>query len=210
MSELIILEKVIKIIEGTAIPKPANDQNTDDIVPARYLKEITFANMGEYAYHDERFKDGITVQDHPFNDTKYQGGNILIAGANYGCGSSREHAPQALMRYGIKGIIAESFAEIFAGNCASLGIVGVTAPSENISDLVELVQEFPEAKFKIDLNNKSVLYKYDTAEIDFFFEIPEGRRQSFLNGTWDAMAVLQRDEEGIKRVEEKLPYLHFK
>ena len=113
--KFIIPENQIIEVNGRGIPKPANDQNTDDIIPARYLKEITFANMGEYAYFDERFKDGNPVEDHPFNDSKYQGATILIGGANYGCGSSREHAPQALHRYGVNAIVAPSFAEIFAG-----------------------------------------------------------------------------------------------
>src|SRR3989344_8528507 len=129
MESLKIQEKAIEKIVGKAIPKPSNDQNTDDIVPARYLKEITFAKMGNYAYFDERFKDGKEVKEHVFNQPAHKGAKVLIAGANYGCGSSREHAPQALKRFGIDAIIAESFAEIFAGNCASLGIVGVTVPA---------------------------------------------------------------------------------
>ena len=112
MSDVKIEENIILEIKGKAIPKTTNDQNTDDIIPARFMKEITFANMGKYAYYDERYKDGEEIAEHPLN--KYQGGTILIGGANYGCGSSREHAPQALHRYGIKAVIAESFAEIFS------------------------------------------------------------------------------------------------
>lgn len=206
MSTLIIPEKSISKIKGRAIPKPANDQNTDDIVPARYLKEITFEKMGEYAYADERFKDGKPVEDHPLNDPKYRGGSILVAGANYGCGSSREHAPQALRRYGIRAIIAESFAEIFAGNCASLGVVGVAVPTKNIAEIVESIRKNPSAEIEIDLGKKVIRYGDRTIG----FEMPEGRRQALLNGTWDAMAILEQNREEIASVEKELPYLSFK
>jgi len=203
MSEVKIEENIIKNVIGQAIPKTKNDQNTDDIVPARFLKEITFANMGTYAYYDERVKDGEEMEDHPLN--KYKGAIILIGGANYGCGSSREHAPQALLRYGIKAIIAESFAEIFAGNCASLGVVGVMIPRSEIDALANFVKENPKTEVIIDLNNK--LVKYNDKEISL--EMIEGRRQSFLNGTWDALTILQQNQDGIKKVEDNLAYLHF-
>jgi 3-isopropylmalate/(R)-2-methylmalate dehydratase small subunit len=203
----IIKESSIDKIVGTAIPKPANDQNTDDIVPARYLKEITFANMGNYVYFDERYKDGQPVKDHPFNDEKYKGANILLAGANYGCGSSREHAPQALKRFGIKAIVAQSFAEIFAGNCASLGVVGVTVNGKKLDELIELVTKNPSTELTLSLSDKYV------GLADGFkmgIDIPEGRRQAFLNGTWDAMTVLQQNQEGIKEVTQRLDYLRFR
>jgi len=195
---------VIESVKGKAIPKTANDQNTDDIIPARFMKEITFANMGKYAYFDERYKDGKEIPSHPLN--KYKGGIILIAGANYGCGSSREHAPQALFRYGIRAIIAESFAEIFAGNCASLGIVGVTITKNEIDSLANFVEKNQKQEVIIDLKEKKVKYAGKEIECDLL----EGRRQSFLNGTYDALTILQQNKEGIKSVEEKLDYLHFK
>jgi len=206
MSEFVIKENIISNVIGSGIPKPANDQNTDDITPARYLKEITFANMGKYAYIDERVKDGKEIPTHPFNDKKFAGGSILIAGANYGCGSSREHAPQALYRFGIRAIVAESFAEIFAGNCASLGIVGVTAAPKDIAAMIDFVDKNPSAKIIVDLTEKKVKFNENSAPI----EILEGRRQAFLNGTWDALTILAQNKEGIKKVKENLPYLKFK
>ena len=203
MNKVKIEENIIINIVGMGIPKTENDQNTDDIIPARFMKEITFANMGNYAYYDERMKDGEEVSEHPLN--KYKGANILIGGANYGCGSSREHAPQALSRYGIKAIIAESFAEIFAGNCASLGVVGVMIPRVEIDALAEVIKANPETEITIDLEAK--LVKYSNKEIPL--EMVEGRRQSFLNGTWDALALLQQNQEGIKEVESKLAYLNL-
>lgn len=206
MTKLVIPEKVITNVTGRAIPKPADDQNTDDIIPGRYLIEITFKNMGSYVYFDERFKDGNKVESHPFNDPRYKEANILIAGANYGCGSSREHAPQALHRYGVEAIIAESFAEIFAGNCASLGIVGVNVPIEDIAKLAEYVQQKPSTQFDLNLADKVIRYDGDN---NIRFNMPKGRRQAFLNGTWDAMAVLQQNEAGIKKIEKELHYLSF-
>jgi len=204
---LIIPEKRIAQISGRAIPKPANDQNTDDIMPARFLKEITFKNMGRYVYNDECVNAGDA--HHPFNTPKYAGGNILLAGANYGCGSSREHAPQGLYRFGIRAIVAESFAEIFAGNSAMIGLVPVTASREDVSKLIDLVQEDSAKMFVVDLANKVVRYNspdiMDSQTIPI--DIPEGRRQAFLNGTWDSMAVLQQNPEDIERVRKSLPYI---
>lgn len=197
---------IIEEVKARGIPKPENDQNTDDILPAKFLREITFRNMGNYIYFDERFEDGNLVKEHPFNNPVYQSGKILIVGDNYGCGSSREHAPQGLKKYGIEAIIGGSFAEIFAGNCTSLGIPTVTVPNEIISKLAEYVQENPSEEIEIDLNEKKI--KYDEETISF--EMPEGRRQAFLNGTWDALSVLQKNEEAIRKVEEELPYLNFK
>ena len=206
MSEFVIKENIIDKVTGRAIPKPTNDQNTDDIIPARFMKEITFANMGKYAYFDERNKEGKEVLTHPFNDPTFRGGNILIAGSNYGCGSSREHAPQALYRYGIRAIIAESFAEIFAGNCASLGIVGVILPKAEIALMVEFITKNPNTQVIVDLKDKKVKYGKNSVTL----EILEGRRQAFLNGTYDALTILQQNKEGIKAVENKLAYLKFK
>jgi 3-isopropylmalate/(R)-2-methylmalate dehydratase small subunit len=198
-----IEENIISQVKGKAIPKTTNDQNTDDIIPARFMKEITFSNMGEYAYYDERYKDGKELPEHPLN--KYEGAIILLGGANYGCGSSREHAPQALYRFGIRVIIAESFAEIFAGNCASLGIVASTIPRSELDFLAEQVKQDPSKEIMINLEEKKV-FGFDK---EIPLEIIEGRRQAFLNGTWDALTILQQNKDGIKKVEEKLDYLKF-
>ncbi len=203
--KFIIPENQIIEVKGRGIPKPANDQNTDDILPGRFLREITFARMGDYVYFNERFKDGKPVEDHPFNDPRYDGANILIGGANYGCGSSREHAPQGLHRFGINAIIAESFAEIFAGNCASLGVAGVTVSAKDVTSLADYVQKNPQTELSIDLSEK--LIRYDSHAVSF--DMPEGTRQSFLNGTWDAMTVLQQNEAGVKGITQKLDYLNF-
>ena len=207
MTSLIIPGKIISVVRGRAIPKPEDNQNTDDIVPARYLKEITFSEMGNYAFIDERLKDGQPVQGHPFNDDRYEGANILIGGANFGCGSSREHAPQALHRYGIDAIIAASFAEIFAGNSYNIGLVGVTVPAKTIAAMAECAQKNPLADLSIDLKTKMIAYGPMGL---ISFDMPEDRKIGFLNGTWDAMTVLQQDKAGIAETAARLPYLNFK
>jgi 3-isopropylmalate/(R)-2-methylmalate dehydratase small subunit len=211
---LIIQDKIIACVSGRAVPKLANDQNTDDIMPARFLKEITFARMGEYVYTDERMLNG---RDHPFNDSRYAGAKILLVGNNFGCGSSREHAPQGLYRWGIRAIVAEGFAEIFAGNCAAIGIVPVTASINDIRGLAQLVGSSPEMTIDVDLCRKELVYwskdrrdlvlKPETPLGTFNIDLPDGRRQAFLNGTWDAMAVLQANQERAEQVRQRLPYL---
>lgn len=206
MDNFVIKDKAIEIIKGKAILKPSDDQNTDDIIPARYMKEVTFEKMGDFVYIDERYKEGKLVEDHPFNKKGATESNILIVGANYGCGSSREHAPQALYRFGIRAIIAESFAEIFSGNCNSLGIVCVVLSKENIDSLLKYLEKNPLEEISVDLNEKTISFGNNSIDL----EIPEARRRPLLNGTWDALAVLQQDEEGIKDVENRLEYLKIK
>jgi 3-isopropylmalate/(R)-2-methylmalate dehydratase small subunit len=203
--DITIPENIIDVIRGTAIPKPEDKQNTDAIAPARFLLEVTFSGMGKNVYYDERRdENGDLIESHPFNDPRYKG-EILVVGADYGKGSSREHAPQALRRYGIRGIIAESFAGIFDGNCSAVGIVGVCVPGETITELADLVRREPSTEIEINLQDKVVRYAGKEAQ----FTMDEGVRQAFLKGLWDALPVLQLNEEGIRAVEEKLPYLHF-
>lgn len=203
-------ENVIEKVKGTAIPKPANEQNTDDIAPARFLRWTSFRPMGLIAFYDERHRDGKPVVDHPFNNPSYAGANILVAGENFGTGSSREHAPQALKRYGIDGIIAESYADIFDENCASVGIVAVRVDRPSIDSMVKTIEEDPKNTFAINLLKKTISY-YGNREnlIKVPFELKEGTRQAFIHGFWDAMPVLKSNEGAIKDVESKLHYLKF-
>jgi len=197
-------------VKGRAIPKPEDNQNTDDICPARFLKEITFANMGKYAYFDERFPGGQENPDHPFNNARYKGANILVAGANYGCGSSREHAPQALKRFGIDAIVAVSFAEIFAGNCEAIGIVPVTVDNErgDLSYLLKCVREHPEDPVKICVAAQEI-YFADEMSATIPCNMPKARRQAFLDGTWDILSVLQQDPKEVERTMKRLDYLNW-
>lgn len=147
--------KVVKIT-GRAVPVVGDDIDTDRIIPARYLKEITFSRMGEYPFYDERFNPDGSRKKHPFNEEHYQGASILLANANFGCGSSREHAPQALARWGIKAVIAETFAEIFSGNCTMIGVPTLAASKDDANRLQKLAASDPTAQFSIDLEKMEV------------------------------------------------------
>lgn len=202
-----ITEKIdskIKMVRGRALPLPGNDIDTDRVIPARYMKCVTFEDLGQYAFYDARFNADGSKKDHPFNESKYQGATILVVNRNFGCGSSREHAPQSLMKYGFKAIVGESFAEIFAGNCAAIGLPVMTAEKSDIENLMTFVKDDPACEVEIDLESKELNYG------DFAFPIrqPEQTRQAFIQGTWDTTADLLSAVEKIKAVEKKLPYLH--
>ena len=142
----------IREITGTGIPLLMDDIDTDRIIPARYLRCVTFDGIGEYAFEDDRQQD----PNHPFNDERFQNAGVLISRRNFGCGSSREHAPQSLMRWGIKVIIAESFAEIFFGNCTSLGIPAVTASADDLKSICDAIQNDPSAEITVNLDSQTV------------------------------------------------------
>ena len=143
-------QKIIQI-HGKGIAVHGNDIDTDRIIPARFMKEITFANMGNYAFYDERFDERGNKKMHPFNDEKYKGASVLIVNKNFGCGSSREHAPQSLMRWGIKAIIGESFADIFAGNCNMLEIPAVNVAKKDADNIMEFAESSPQENISIDI-----------------------------------------------------------
>ncbi|MES2202452.1 MAG: 3-isopropylmalate dehydratase small subunit [candidate division FCPU426 bacterium] len=196
------MSKVIKI-EGRAVPVVGDDIDTDRIIPARYLKEITFTNMGNYPFYDERFDAKGGLKPHAFNEPRYKGAHILFANVNFGCGSSREHAPQALLRWGIKAIVAESFAEIFAGNCVMLGIPAVTASKEQVLQLQKTAHEHPEAVFAVDLEAMTV----KGGGLEFNVAMPASRRSALREGTWDSTAVLFNNRDLVKATAAKLPYM---
>jgi 3-isopropylmalate/(R)-2-methylmalate dehydratase small subunit len=191
-------------IEGKAVPVEGNDIDTDRIIPARYLKEITFTNMGKYPFYDERFDAEGKPKGHPFDLPQFQGAHILFVNQNFGCGSSREHAPQALMRWGIRAIIGESFAEIFAGNCTMLGIPTVTVNHGEMMKLQTLVREKPQSKFMLDLEKKTLLSE---GQEYLQFDIHESKRNALVNGTWDSTSILLGNAAKTAEVAKKLPYV---
>ena len=197
-------ELKIKSVKGRGIPLPGDDIDTDRIIPARYLKEITFENMGKYAFYDERFDAKGNKKKHPFNDEKYLGAEILVVGRNFGCGSSREHAPQSLMRFGIRAIIGESFAEIFEGNCTTLGIPTVIAQRADIDNLMSVINDDPAFEIRIDLEDSIVNYG------DFSFPIRQknSSRIVLTQGRWDSLSELIEEKEKARKIAEKLPYLN--
>ncbi len=194
--------KMIKL-SGTGISVRGNDIDTDRIIPARYLKEVTFSRMGEYPFFDERFDSEGKPKSHPFNDPKYQSASILLVNKNFGCGSSREHAPQALFRFGIHAIIGESFAAIFAGNCVVMGIPTITVSSAEIEELMKSVEQSPRTVFTIDLEGKTITY----GERQILFDIPESYRKALVTGFWDSTSTLLSNLEKVKKLASRLPYM---
>ena len=189
-------------IQAKAIAVRGADIDTDRIIPARFLKEITFSKMGNYPFFDERFTETGEKKDHPFNKEDHQGAGILLSNENFGCGSSREHAPQSLNRWGIQAIIAESYAEIFAGNCVMLGMPAFTASVEDLAKMQEICEKTPETIFKISLEKKIV-----TAGTESFkLNIPDSRRNALLEGTWDSTALLLANAEKTAKTAKNLAY----
>lgn len=191
----------IKAVQGTAIPLPGNDVDTDRIIPARYLRSVTFEGLGAEVFKDERFNDDGSLKAHPFNEEKYAGAAILIVGRNFGCGSSREHAPQAIMRSGIKAIIGESFGEIFAGNCTSIGIPVCTADEQTIDELQKLVQNNPQLQFDLDLEAQTLSSEEKSVAVD----INPAVKTALLAGTWNTLDELLQNEAAIEEVHQRLP-----
>jgi 3-isopropylmalate/(R)-2-methylmalate dehydratase small subunit len=197
---------VVKItrVSGTAVPIHGNDIDTDRIIPARYLKEVTFARMGEYPFFDERFDSSGKKKDHPFNDPEYKGASILFVNKNFGCGSSREHAPQALYRFGIQAIVGESFAAIFAGNCTIMGLPTVTVSVKEIDRLMKTVEQNPRTEYTVDLESKTLSYGDQKLSID----LPETYRTALTTGSWNSTAMLRANLDRVKEIASKLPYLN--
>jgi len=197
-------------VTGRAVPVRGDDIDTDRIIPARYLKEITFTKMGDYPFFDERFNADGSQKPHPFNEARFQGAKVLLGNVNFGCGSSREHAPQALMRWGnpahpgIKAVVAESFAEIFAGNCVMLGIPAVTASKADLVALQALAEKDPQAEFVVDLEAMEVRAGGLKAKVG----LPDSRRKALMEGTWDSTGLLQSNAAKVSAIASKLPYLN--
>ena len=200
MSEIVKITKV----SGTAVAIRGNDIDTDRIIPARYLKEVTFARMGEYPFFDERFDAAGKKKDHPFNDPEHKGASILFVNKNFGCGSSREHAPQALYRFGINAIVGESFAAIFAGNCTIMGVPAVIVSREEIDLLMKTIEENPQTRFTVDIEKKTMTFGEKRIAID----LPETYRSALTSGSWDSTAMLRANLVQVKKTASKLPYMN--
>ena len=193
------LVSMVQQIDGRAVPVRGNDIDTDRIIPARYLRAITFDGLGEHAFEDDRKSD----PNHPFDKKEYQGAKILIANGNFGCGSSREHAPQALQKWGIQAIVGESFAEIFQGNCTAMGVPCVTASPADIHKLQDAVAENPQQELNVDLKSR----KLTCGDLEIDLKIPEGNRLQLIEGAWDATGMLLEGQDAVKDVAQKLPYV---
>ncbi len=190
-------------ISGRAIPLRGHDIDTDRIIPARFLKCVSFEGLETHAFEDDRKQLAERGQVHSFSDPKYAGASILIVNGNFGCGSSREHAPQALQRWGIRAVVGESFSEIFFGNSVALGMPCLTVSAADADTLLSTVEANPATEItvsvtaqRIDMNGKSLSAA-----------LPAGARQALTSGTWDATGLLLDDFDQVRNVAASLPYV---
>ena len=201
------LEKITQVT-GRGVHIPGDDIDTDRIIPARFMKCVTFDGLGEFAFSDATAAEKAAGRLHPLDDARFHGATILLSGSNFGCGSSREHAPQALYRYGFRAIIAESFAEIFFGNSTTLGIPCVKMSKQDIAALGGLIDKTPNALITIDLTE----HKVTVDDVDFAaeFTIPGHARDPLITGRWDSIADLVDGLEDVKARVAAIPYLSGK
>jgi len=193
----------VEEVTGTGIPVRGNDIDTDQIIPARFMKVVTFDGLGQYSFFDQRFTEEDEEKDHPFNEERFQGANVLVVNSNFGCGSSREHAPQALMRWGIDAIIGESFAEIFAGNCLALGIPTLTADHESINALQQWVDNHPDEELHVDVVRETV--EYDDTEMSA--NVDKAQHKALVEGVWDTTALMKANGNAVRETAESLVYV---
>jgi 3-isopropylmalate/(R)-2-methylmalate dehydratase small subunit len=188
-------------VSGTGVPIPGDDVDTDQILPARFMKEVTFENMADYLFYDARRDDDGELNDHPLN--RFEGASIAVVNSNFGCGSSREHAPQAMMRWGIDGVVGESYAEIFRDNCKSLGIPAVTTDHETVTELQEWLEDNPDGDVEIDIVAEEV--RYDDRVIDV--DVDDAMREALVEGIWDTTELMYRNLDQVRETAADLPYV---
>ena len=190
----------ISTLAGPGVPLRGDDIDTDRIIPARFLRCVTFNGLGEHVFADDRKQ---LNGDHPFDLGQHQGSTILVVNRNFGCGSSREHAPQAIARWGIQGILGESFAEIFFNNCIAIGVPCVTADREVVAAVQGFAEANPTGAIAIDLAALTVTYGSTTSPVT----LNEGARQAFLSGKWDSCGQLVAQLDTIRATANRLPYV---
>lgn len=190
-------------VSGTAVFVPGADIDTDRIIPARFLKCVTFDDLAEGMFYDIRFDSEGNSLRHPLDDPRFAGASVMLAGPNFGCGSSREHAPQSICRCGYRAIIAESFAEIFFGNSTGIGMPCVCASKEDIEALTATVEADPKVVVTIDLNAMQVIY----GETSISVTMPDSAREALITARWDPIQELLDHSEAIESKAEALPYV---
>ena len=198
-------QRIIRI-EGTALPMRGHDIDTDRILPARYLRAITFEGMEQHLFEDERAGSAAgdkATATHPFDDSRFRGATILIVNRNFGCGSSREHAPQGLHRAGFRAVIGESFSEIFFGNSLLIGLALVTATPENIEALMRTVEQKPDTQVRIDLKDSIC----EAGSFRCAVQVPPNARDALMTGAWDTTGLLLERYEEVNATSAKLPYV---
>jgi 3-isopropylmalate/(R)-2-methylmalate dehydratase small subunit len=194
--------KAVRRVAGTGVPLRGDDIDTDQIVPARFLKEVTFDNMGKYSFYDARRDEDGELNDHPLN---VYNGNVLVVNDNFGCGSSREHAPQALMRWGVEAIVGESFAEIFADNCKSLGIPTVTLDSDEVDEIQTLIEDEPDTPIEVDVEKERVI----VGETEYGANVSDAQKEALIEGIWDTTALMRTSLDRAKETYDDLPYTEW-
>ena len=196
------LEKIVSRT-GRAVPVPGDDIDTDRIIPARFMKCVTFDGLGEYLFYDVRKDDEGRDTDHNLNNPRYRGATIIVSGNNFGCGSSREHAPQAIAKAGYQAVIAEGYAEIFFGNSTQLGIPCVTVSHSDRMALVTSIEQDPEQEITIDLEKQQISYAGGSMPCT----MRSSSRQALIDGTWDPLQELIDNRDLVTSVAESLIYL---
>jgi 3-isopropylmalate/(R)-2-methylmalate dehydratase small subunit len=193
----------IKQVTGKGVFVPGDDIDTDRIIPARFMKCITFDGLGEYLFYDVRKTESGEDKKHNLNDPRFANASIIVSGNNFGCGSSREHAPQSILRAGYNAVIAGGFAEIFFGNSTNLGVVCVIASDADRVTLAAAIESNPELEITVDVEDHKVWYG------DQFIpcQIKDGARESLLNGTYDPLDELLEGAAEVKKVTDALPYM---
>ena len=190
-------------VTGRAVSVPGNDIDTDRIIPARFMKCVSFDGLGEFLFYDVRKNEDGSNKQHPLNEPRFQGATILLSGANFGCGSSREHAPQAIQKYGFRAVVAENFAEIFFGNSTTLGIPCLSASREDIAKVAAAIEANPQIEVVVDVAAQEVRYgnqKIKTTQ-------RESARDALINGRWDSIGELLEGRGAVIATAAKLPYL---
>ena len=193
----------ITSITGPGVYVPGNDIDTDRIIPARFMKCIVFDGLGEFLFYDVRKNADGSDKPHPLNEPRFKAATILLSGANFGCGSSREHAPQAIHKYGFKAVVAENFAEIFFGNCTTLGIPCATASREDIAKIAAAVEANPATEIVIDVVRQEIRFAGQTVKAD----VRAAARDALIHGRWDPIGELIDGLPAVKTTAGKLPYL---
>ena len=191
----------ITSIRGKAVPVPGADMDTDRIIPARFLKCVTFDELAGTMFYDERFNADGSSKGHPIDAPEHAGAAIILGGENFGCGSSREHAPQAIKRSGISAIVAESFAEIFFGNSSGIGMPCVCATHEDLQTALQITTEQPDTEWVLDLAAMTLSCPAATLPIT----MPAEPREALMQGRWDAVVELMNAPEAVAALAAKLP-----
>ncbi|HVU35531.1 MAG TPA: 3-isopropylmalate dehydratase small subunit [Opitutaceae bacterium] len=193
----------ISQVAGRAVFVPGNDIDTDRIIPARFMKCVTFDGLGEYLFYDVRKNADGTDKPHPLNDPRFKGATVLLSGANFGCGSSREHAPQAIQKHGFRAVVAENFAEIFFGNCTTLGIPCVTASRADIAKIAAALDRDPATEVVVDVAGEEIRFGGQSVKAS----VRDTARDALVNGRWDAIGELLEGLPAMKTAAARLPYL---